>query len=54
MTWLMRPTRLLGAIAFALEPAVAEVAVALRVRLRGFVSAAVAIFSLPCVQLLRV
>src|SRR5512135_2916172 len=55
ITWLIRPTRLLGEVAFAPVSPVAEVAVALRVRLRGFVSAAVAMsfFLAFCVRLER-
>src|SRR5215469_5518844 len=56
ITWLMRPTRLLGDISFAGAPPVAEVAVALRARLRGFVSAAVAMsffLAFDCMRLER-
>src|SRR3954468_12268019 len=49
ITWLMRPTRLLGDCTTGPDP-VAEVASVLPARLRGLVSGAVAMLFLPCLR----
>ena len=46
ITWLMRPTRLLGLVTFAGPEPVADVAVAFLARVRGFVSGAAVAISL--------